>query len=240
MQGTGVYGTCGKGGAMKCSKLELLKPLSEKKVIQIACGEYHTLAVTRSMGIYSWGRRFEGQLGIALEDKIEAVSKPTFIPFFAKTKVRFVAAGHYSSFCVAEDGELYGWGEARLGQLGCGKQSLVFQPQKINLKTNENSIKVHREGKFVVKNPFGECSNYRVKKVTAGFSHTAALTEDYFLFTWGLNAFGQTGTSSQHRISWWPVLVEKDANDSWLPKVKDVACGHSFTFIIDSRASSNA
>ena len=221
IKGTGLYGTSGKGGAVKCSKIELLKPLSEKKVIQIACGEYHTLAITQSMNIYSWGRRFEGQLGIAVEDKIEAVSKPTFIPFFNKIEVKYIAAGHYSSFCISQEGDLYGWGEARLGQLGCGKQSLVFTPQKINLRNDKT------QG-----NPFGECKDFRVKKIASGFSHTAAITEDNSLFAWGLNALGQIGVNEKN-IVWWPVQVEKDVNNEWLHKVKDVVCGHSFTFIID-------
>ncbi len=241
--GSGIYGVCGQGGAACCFQHQILKSLSDRKVIQIACGEYHSLAVTQAYDIYAWGRGFEGQLGIAPKGRIEIASKPTFIPVFATTKIKYVAAGSYYSLAVSQEGELFGWGEARLGQLGCGKQSLVFTPQKIIVKEDPEDLmrKSHssislrdKESTPKSANPNGPCQDFRIKKVAAGFGHTAAVTEDGALFMWGLNVFGQLGIGEKGNIRWRPVRVEKDIANGWLPKVKDVACGYNFTFMTDA------
>ena len=239
--GSGIYGVCGQGGAACCFQHQILKSLSDRKVLQIACGEYHSLALTQSYDIYAWGRGFEGQLGIAPKGRAEIASKPTFIPFFDKLKVKCVAAGSYYSLAVSQEGELFGWGEARLGQLGCGKQSVVFLPQKISVRECPEDILRKSHSTISVKekdvtpksaNP-NPAEDYRIKKVAAGFGHTAAITEDGALFMWGLNVFGQLGIGEKRNIRWKPVRVEKDIANGWLPRVKDIACGYNFTFMID-------
>ena len=150
---------------------------------------------------------------------------------------------------LTQDGELFGWGEARLGQLGCGKQSLVFEPQRISIKDDEDDIMKKTNSSINLKessprsmNPNGPCSDYRVKKVAAGFGHTAAITEDDSLFTWGLNVYGQlgigkgnNGKKNMSNIKWKPMRVEKDTTSNWMPKIKDVACGWNFTVVIDCK-----
>ena len=44
--GYGEYGALGQGGLCYTPIPKLLKSLSDKKVIQMACGEYHTLVLT--------------------------------------------------------------------------------------------------------------------------------------------------------------------------------------------------
>jgi alpha-tubulin suppressor-like RCC1 family protein len=44
--GNGEYGALGLGGVPSCYTPQLLKKISDKKIIQIACGEYHTMALT--------------------------------------------------------------------------------------------------------------------------------------------------------------------------------------------------
>ncbi len=240
--GSGIYGVCGQGGAACCFQHQILKSLSQRKVIQIACGEYHSLALTQAWDIYAWGRGFEGQLGITTNDKkrVEIASKPTFLPFFDKNKVKYIAAGGYYSLAVSETGELFGWGEARLGQLGCGKQSIVYVPQKICVKDPPEDVmrKTHssvslKDSTPASANPNGSGQDWRIKKVAAGFGHTAAVTEDGQLFMWGLNVFGQLGIGEKRNIHWKPMKVEKDITNNWLPKVRDVSCGYNFTFMID-------
>jgi len=41
-----------------------LTKLENKKIIAVACGAYHTLALSSIGDLYSWGRGFEGQLGL--------------------------------------------------------------------------------------------------------------------------------------------------------------------------------
>jgi alpha-tubulin suppressor-like RCC1 family protein len=235
--GSGMYGVCGQGGAACCFQHQVLRSLSDRKVLQIACGEYHSLALTRAFNIYAWGRGFEGQLGIAEQGKTEIVSRPTFIPFFDKLPIKFIAAGSFYSLAITEQGELYGWGEARLGQLGCGRQKLVFTPQKIVVKEEPDDV-LHKTHSSVSLRDAAEKSGPengegRVRKVAAGFGHTAAIMEDGQLYMWGLNAFGQLGIGDKKDTRYHPVRVVKDITNNWLPKARDVGCGYNFTIMID-------
>jgi len=42
----------------------LIEKLSNKKIVSLACGLYHSLALSNIGDVYSWGRGFEGQLGL--------------------------------------------------------------------------------------------------------------------------------------------------------------------------------
>jgi len=239
--GRGAFGVCGQGGAKPCFQQQILRPLSERKVIQIACGEYHSLAITQIHDLYSWGRGFEGQLGLSSTTHIEIAAKPTFVTYFNRLKVKNIAAGSYYSLAITNDGELYGWGEARLGQLGCGKQSLVFSPQKITIKDKESNILTKSQSSISLRESsprsanMNSCDDYKARKVAAGFGHTAVITEDDSLFIWGLNTFGQLGIGERRNIQWRPVRLEKDITNNWMPRIKDVACGYNFTFAIDCK-----
>ena len=57
---------------------------------------------------------------------------------------------------ILKDGTVWGWGEAKLGQLGCGKQREVRLPQQIKFPEDQ--------GGFI------QCS--------AGSGHSVALTQN--------------------------------------------------------------
>jgi alpha-tubulin suppressor-like RCC1 family protein len=84
------------------------------------------LVLTDKGYLYSWGRGFEGQLG--LSDSIELAMIPSYIKYFHQKHVVAVAAGAFYSLAITNDGAMYGWGEARMGQLGIGKHRDVRTP----------------------------------------------------------------------------------------------------------------
>lgn len=87
----------------------------------------HSLAITDAGYLYSWGRGFEGQLG--LSETIEIASVPAYVKFFHGKKVNYIAAGSYYSLAVTSAGEMYSWGEAKMGQLGLGRFREVRMPK---------------------------------------------------------------------------------------------------------------
>jgi alpha-tubulin suppressor-like RCC1 family protein len=121
--GPGLYGAVGHGGSKEALAPQILKPLRDKRITQIACGEFHSLILTDKADVYTWGRGFEGQLG--LSKSIEIASTPQFVKTFYGKPIKFIAAGAFYSLAITKEGSLYGWGEAKLGQLGMGKQRIV-------------------------------------------------------------------------------------------------------------------
>lgn len=99
-----------------------------RKVISIAAGEAHTLALTGDGSVYSWGRGTFGRLGTGSEAD-ELI--PVRIEFDSNNRgERFklvgISAGAYHSQALADDGSVWSWGYNTYGQLGiAGENSLV-------------------------------------------------------------------------------------------------------------------
>jgi alpha-tubulin suppressor-like RCC1 family protein len=65
--GKNVFGSLGLGGRIFAQAPEQISKLQNKKIISVACGFYHSLALSDIGDVYSWGRGFEGQLGLLKE-----------------------------------------------------------------------------------------------------------------------------------------------------------------------------
>ncbi len=81
------------------------------------------MVLTDRADVYAWGRGFEGQLG--LSKSIETSSTPTYIKSFYGKPVNYIAAGAFYSLAITKEGFLWGWGEAKLGQLGLDKHRII-------------------------------------------------------------------------------------------------------------------
>ncbi len=53
-------GVVGHGGSKSILNATVLKPLANKRIVQISCGEQHSLVLTDKGDLYAWGRGFEG------------------------------------------------------------------------------------------------------------------------------------------------------------------------------------
>ena len=74
---------------------------------QIACGDFHTVGITPTGDLYTWGQNDKGQLGHG--DKRD-ISKPKLVTGNAIGKeVIHVSCGNRHTAVVTSDGELYTW-----------------------------------------------------------------------------------------------------------------------------------
>ncbi|KAJ0714311.1 putative regulator of chromosome condensation 1/beta-lactamase-inhibitor protein II [Helianthus annuus] len=100
-----------------------------RKVVSIAAGEAHTLALTGDGSVYSWGRGTFGRLGTSSELDRLFPAKVEF-SFNGRSdetvKIVGVSAGSYHSLALSDDGSVWSWGHNTYGQLGVnGENSLV-------------------------------------------------------------------------------------------------------------------
>ena len=152
------------------------------RVVQAAAGEDHTAAVTAGGRLFTWGGGFYGQLGHGSHDDIKV---PTLVgrhdddddddvhwpwlpnctsdALLGNTPVLMAACGSEHTLAVTEEGKLYACGGGNEGQLG-HDQSEGF-------------------GWFFEK--VDHLADARIVAASAGFHHSAAVTEDGSLFTWG-------------------------------------------------------
>ena len=58
--GSGDQCVAGHGGSRPAEKPQILKPLRDKRVTMIACGDSHSMVMTDKGYLYTWGRGYEG------------------------------------------------------------------------------------------------------------------------------------------------------------------------------------
>lgn len=149
------------------------------KVVQVACGKQHSLALTDA-GLYSWGSNQFGQLGVGKFPK--HTSSPRLVPCFEN--IVEVACGQFHSISVDSAGVVSTWGWGVHGQTGHGGVEDIHTPRVVEYL--RKSI---------------------VVQVGAGYAHSVALTQRGEVFVWGSGLFGQMGNGDNKKCSW-PVKVE--------------------------------
>ena len=79
-----------------------------KRIIQVACGNSHTLALTSEGQVYSWGNNSDGQLGTGIVEGHEV--KPAKISGKNEfdSRISYIACGEWTSFALDEGGNVSG------------------------------------------------------------------------------------------------------------------------------------
>lgn len=89
-------------------------------VVQVAAGGRHSLVLTASGAVLSWGSNLQGQCGI---DRLEApvdVPSPALVQALGGVPIASLSAGASHSVAVSRDGAAYAWGCGLDGELGSG------------------------------------------------------------------------------------------------------------------------
>jgi alpha-tubulin suppressor-like RCC1 family protein len=123
--------------------------ISQFKIVQLSCGGVHTIALTESGRIFSWGCNDTGQLGLGdrndryLPTVIEGeVSGLGDRKTFSDKKVVFVSSSTFSNAVVTDKGEIWVWGS---------KFSLWYGQETIN-NIVDSTILVYPRNMRPVKN----------------------------------------------------------------------------------------
>jgi RCC1 and BTB domain-containing protein len=165
-----------------------------------------TGGVTNGLIVFSWGRGEDGQLGLGdTSDQHE----PTFLDALRGVAVRQLACGSGHTCILTQDGEVFSWGRGDDGRLGHGDNGWKYVPRLVNALS----------GKVVT-------------QITCGSYHTAAVTNNGELFTWGGGMYGKLGHGSESGCST-PRKVEGLSD----VHVGSVACGSRHTVAVTSNGA---
>jgi hypothetical protein len=85
-----------------------LNAFNDEKVIQISCGYLHSMALTESGRVFSWGRNNFGQLG--LNNNNEDVNKPSIVSLSNKIVIKKISCGRVHSLLLSQNGDIYWFG----------------------------------------------------------------------------------------------------------------------------------
>ncbi|KFM80414.1 X-linked retinitis pigmentosa GTPase regulator-like protein, partial [Stegodyphus mimosarum] len=161
-------------------------------VLTVSCGALHTLALT-DYGLLSWGSSRFGQLGVG---DVQQAIQPLIIESLQSETIIKIECGQYHSLALTAEGRVFSWGWGIHGQLGHGNAE------------NLNLPKIIRSLKKVV-----------IVSICAGQGHSALLSQNDEVYTFGCGMFGQLGTGFVSKHSY-PQLVN-------IPeRIKLIASGH--------------
>ena len=103
---------------------------AEKRVVSVAAGAHHTLAITADGALFTFGLGANGKLGHGdtLTQKL-----PKRAAALAKHTVVHVGAGRDHSIAIAAAGTVFSWGEGTDGRLGHGDDtSNQLRPKQVH------------------------------------------------------------------------------------------------------------
>lgn len=209
-------GRLGHGVDADVSQPKLIDSLSGVNVELVACGEYHTCAVTLSGDLYTWGdgTYSSGLLGHGSEASHWIPKKVS--GQLDGLHVSFVSCGPWHTAVVTSAGQLFTFGDGIFGALGHGDCRSTNIPREVEA-----------------------LKGLRTVRAACGVWHTAAIVEitdrssdsgsssSGKLFTWGDGDKGRLGHGDRE-----PRLVPAYVASLSEPSFCQVACGNDITIAL--------
>ena len=194
-------------------------PLSQ--IIQISMGNQHSCALTSGGQVKCWGKTNSGQLG---HGSASAGKKNYPVSVVAEDgsgapleNIVQISLGQQHSCALDELGQVLCWGDGRNGRLGTGNNQNRGVPTYV---VAEEDVTTPLSG---------------IAQISAGESHTCALTIEGEVKCWGKAASGRLGHNSSSDDKNYPVSVVADNGlTTPLSDIVQVSAGHEHTCTLTS------
>eukprot|EP00941_MAST-03F_sp_MAST-3F-sp1_P003873 g3873.t1 len=177
-----------------------LDMLHARRFVSVACGGLHTAALTGNGDVWMWGLGKDGRLGHGNE--VDYCTPKRVTSF--QTPVKQVICGGHHSAALTEKGAVYTWGFDDDGRLGHGSTGHQLLPKQVSTLEAEEIV-----------------------MIACGCWHSAALTADGAVYTWGSCKSGQLGQAHRNAAPIPRVVLEGIGGG-----VKHIACGTAHTAAI--------
>ncbi|KAG4402795.1 hypothetical protein AAZX31_02G264000 [Glycine max] len=199
---------------------KLIEALSNTNIELVACGEYHTCAVTLSGDLYTWGN---GTYNCGLLGHGNQVSH--WVPKRVNgplegIHVSYISCGPWHTAVVTSAGQLFTFGDGTFGALGHGDRKSVSLPREVE------SLK----GLRTVRAACGVWHTAAVVEVMVGNSSSSNCSSGK-LFTWGDGDKGRLGHGDKEA----KLVPTRVALVNVKPNFCQVACGHSLTVALTTK-----
>ncbi|CAA7028084.1 unnamed protein product [Microthlaspi erraticum] len=165
-------GRLGHGLQVDVSRPKLVEFLALTNIDSIACGEYHTSAVSTSGDLFTWGDGIHnvGLLGHG-SDLSHWIPKRVSGPVEG-LQVLSVACGTWHSAIATANGKLFTFGDGAFGVLGHGDRESVSYPKEVKMLSGLKTMKV-------------ACGVWHTVAIVEVMNQTGTSMSSRKLFTWG-------------------------------------------------------
>lgn len=110
-----------------------------RKIIQISCGDYHSVALSDHGEIFTWGGGGQYNKGQCGHGDLKDIEVPKRLEFFKNKKPLKVVCGGYHTMVLCHESMLYGFGKGTFGQCGYGVPEDALTPKLVKF-SNKCSI----------------------------------------------------------------------------------------------------
>ena len=147
---------------------ELVMYFCDNKVrlINAACGQYHTCAISDRGDVYTWGKGENGQLGQG-ETNLGVCMVPTRVSALNRRGSCRASCGNNTTFICTERGSVYAFGHNVDNKLGFGQ--LGEEEMGSNMESDNICNPIYMK----------TLDGAAVRQVVCGDAHTVVLTEYY-------------------------------------------------------------
>jgi len=197
--------------------------------VMVACGQYHTLVLTDNGSVYTTDA---GSMYSATTFLGGSVPRGLFLvqgEGFTGAHIVMVAAGFYHNVALASGGEVFTWGDGGKGQLGHAHINWDFLDADDYVESEEGGyIGTHAPELIVSEAMQGSTA----VQVAAGGTHTAIVTREGELWTFGFGDCGRLGHGDTltKRV---PTCVRSaPVHPFGASPVVSAACGATFTIAL--------
>lgn len=179
--GSGDCGQLGLGeDLVSCPRPKRHAFFEDKEIISVAAGGLHTLALSRSGRVYSWGCNDEKALGHSAQEFTVSQVHGLDDEFVVQ-----ITCGDSISAALTAEGKIYTWGTFRDSKGVIGVKSSSRSESK---DADDSHHEFH-----IVPTLLKDLAQLRVKKIAAGANHVLALTDEGEVYAWGCGEQGQLG-----------------------------------------------
>ena len=196
----------------------------DDKISNVSSGESHSLLLTTTKKVFSWGYGGDSQLGISSLPSSSFVGKPKLITDLCCINITSLSCGNSHCLATDADGKVYGWGLSSHGELGLDFCKDTY------IKDQNCILKCHR------KNPvrITTMNAYNVKKTVCGSNFSLFLTENDEVFACGLNNKMQLGIQKDNNSICNDITIPRSIDAFYGMKVHNISCGESHCLAIVS------
>jgi len=189
-----------------------------EKINYFVAGDKHSGMVTNFGRVFTWGWNFSGRLGDGTStQRINPTDITENFSLEMGDKITYLTMGMQTSAAISSSGRIFTWGANASGQLGDGT---IFN------KTLPTDISAN----------FNTETDEKVELISLGYVHSAALTNQGRVFTWGNNAYGQLGDgTNSFRVS--PVNITDNFNFASDELAMGIDLGENFTMLFTNKSN---
>ena len=233
--GLNSYGQLGDGTTIDKSYPSLVYA-NNVSFTSVSAGAYHSLALTDTNVLYSWGDNESGQLGT---NTTIFRSSPVQVGSYTQ-----IDAGKLHSGAIDSLGKLYTWGANPFSQLG--QSDTVYRSSPTQLGTSSwtmmaggggHTLAINSDNKLFAwgNNVYGQVGNNPTytgnfwTKIATGPNHMLALRSDGKLFARGLNTSGQLGDGTTVNRS----SIVQIGSGTW----SDISVGYDHSLALSSNGT---